>query len=73
MYSFLHTAYVKMEPLVWLVSIAEEDHISHYFFFFVGNLPFIVKIEEAEKLIASFILAILKFKYASKTGFIQDL
>lgn len=42
-------------------------------FFFVENLPFIVKIEEAEKLIASFILAILKFKYASKTGFIQDL
>lgn len=42
-------------------------------FFFVENLPFIVKIEEAEKLIASFILATLKFKYASKTGFIQDL
>lgn len=24
--------YVKIEPLVWLVSIAEEDHITHYCF-----------------------------------------
>lgn len=71
MYSFLCPVYVKMELLVWVISIVEEDRMAHYFI--AGNLSLIVKIKGAAKCAASFSLATLKFKYVYRSGFVQGL